>query len=258
MFMSRKCAQFGLLMYMCICIFLLSSSCISSKSITYFNNLPDSIRTQLDTLQPPQPIIQVNDLLQIKIGGESEKTVEYINKHFIGDGGGGGLQTMVDLEGNIELPQIGKLKVSGLTKEAAKDSIKNAYKEYLVDPIVAIKFGDFRYTLLGEVSGQGNKTATAEKVSILEAIAQGGGLTQYAQFDKVKIFREVNGKREIIAVNLNDKNLLNSPNFYLHPNDVVYVQPKEVKQLTENFQRTLFYISGVTSILTIFLVLFKK
>ena len=256
--MKRKCTGLGLFIYVCACISSLSASCISSKSITYFNNLPDSVRIQLDSLQAPQVIIQVNDLLQIKIGGESEKTVEYINSHFIGDGSGSGLSTMVDLEGNIELPQIGKLKVAGLTKEAAKGTITNAYKEYLVDPIVAIKFGDFRYTLLGEVSGQGNKTAAAEKVSILEAIAQGGGLTQYAQFDKVKIFREVNGKREIIAVDLNDKNLLNSPNFYLHPNDVVYVEPKEVKQLTENFQRTLFYISGVTSILTIFLVLFKK
>ena len=189
MFMSKNCIQFLPLVYLAVCISIFSASCISQKSITYFNNLPDSTRIQLDSLQPPQPVIQVNDLLQIKIGGESEQTVAYINAHFIGDGSGNGLSTIVDLEGNIELPQIGKLKVSGLTKEAAKDTITNAYKEYLIDPIVAIKFAEFRYSLLGEFSTQGIKTVNAEKVSILDAITEAEGLTQYARFDKVKIFR---------------------------------------------------------------------
>ncbi|HRI19602.1 MAG TPA: polysaccharide biosynthesis/export family protein [Panacibacter sp.] len=253
-----KSVSFGLFNCFVLSIVFFTSSCISSKSITYFNNLPDSALVKLEQLQAPQPLIQVNDKLQINIGGESEKTVEYINRHFTGDAAGGGVQAIVDLDGNIELPQIGKLKVAGLSKEAVKVLITNAYKEFLVNPVVVIKFGEFRYSMLGEVTIQGTKTINAEKVNILEAIAQGGGLSQYAEFDNVKIIREVNGNREIVSVNLNDKNILNSPDYYLHTNDIIYVTPKNIKQVTNNFQRNLLYITSIAGVLSILLVLFKN
>lgn len=256
--MSIKNWNFNLFSGVVLAIVLFSASCISTKSVTYFNNIPDSARILLEQLQAPPQLIQVNDLLQIRIGGESEKTVAYITSHFTGDDKSGALEAVVDLEGNIELPQIGKLKVAGLSKEAAKDTITNAYREFLINPVVLVKFGEFRYSMLGEVVAQGTKSVNAEKVNILEAIAQGGGLTQYAKYDDVKIIRDVNGKREIITVNLNDKNILNSPDYYLHTNDVIYVAPSNVKQVTNNFQRNIVYITSITGILSILILLFKN
>src|SRR5689334_2594541 len=138
--MSRKCDSFWLLMGIYGCMMILTCSCISTKSATYFNNLPDSARITLESLPPPPFIVQVNDILDINIGGENEKTVQYINQYFtaggVVGGGGGGMQVTVDIDGNIELPKIGKFRVAGLSKEAVKDTLTNAYNEYLVNPIV--------------------------------------------------------------------------------------------------------------------------
>src|SRR5689334_18309118 len=142
--MSRKCANVWTLLCGYVCVMVSGSSCISTKSLQYFNNLPDSTKIQLNSLQPPPFVVQVNDILEINIGGENEKTVQYINQYFTG---GGAMQAAVDIDGNIELPKIGKFKVAGLSKEQVKDTLTNAYKAYLVNPIVNIKFGNFRFSV---------------------------------------------------------------------------------------------------------------
>jgi polysaccharide export outer membrane protein len=235
---------------------VLESSCISTKSLRYFNNLPDSARIELESLQPPPFAVQSNDILDINIGGENEKTVQYISQYFTG--GSGGIQVIVDIDGYIELPKIGKFKVAGLSKEAVKDTITNAYKEYLVDPLVNVKFGNFRFSVMGEVKSPGNFDLASEKVNIFEAITHAGDMTQYAVRDDVKIIREVNGKREIISLDMNDKSILNSLNYYLNRYDIIYVQAKKVKQTTENVQRTVTYVAAVSSILALLVVLLKK
>lgn len=237
-----------------ICVCACSTSCISSKNLTYFNNLPDSVSIKLAAIQAPSALIQTNDIIDISIGGENEKTVEYINNYFTG---GKSIQAIVDLEGNIELPKIGKLHVAGLSREAANDSISNAYKEYLVNPIVQVRFGDFSYTIMGEVKSPGQFTIPREKVSIFEAIGRAGDLTDYARRDDIKIIREVNGKREVVSVNLNDKEILNSPDYYIHRYDVIYVEAKEIKATTSNIQRVAPYLGLITSIIA-FIVAIKK
>lgn len=233
------------------------NSCISSKNIVYFNNLPDSQRVVLETLIPPDPKIQINDKIRIKIGGENVKTVEYITQQFLIDNKGS-FEAMVDINGNIALPHIGNIKVGGLSKEQATITITNAYKEYLINPIIFIDFNDFNYTVLGEVRSPGTNAVAANKVSLLEAIANAGDLTEYAERKKVKIIRDENNQRVVLSVDLTDKSILNSSDYYLHPNDIVYVAPKDVKQTTSNFQRSLLLFSGVASLITIIIVLFKR
>jgi len=232
-----------------------ASSCISTKSATYFNNLPDSAKIDLERLQPPPFLVQVNDVLEISIGGENEKTIQYINQYFTGSGG---METIVDINGYIELPKIGKIKVAGLSKEAVRDSITNAYKEYLIDPLVSVKFGNFRFSVLGEVGSPGNFSVKAEKVNIFEAVVQAGDLTQYAIRDDVKIIREIKGQRKIITVDMNDKSLLNSADYYINQNDLIYVKARDLKLVTENVQRTVAYIGAVSGVLALLLTLFKQ
>src|SRR3954469_16854284 len=117
--MGRKCINVCLLNYVCVFL-MLSTSCISTKSTTYFNNLSDSTKIQLEKLQPPPFVVQINDVLDIHVGGENEKTVQYINQYFTG---GGGMQAVVDIDGSIELPKVGKFKVAGLSKEAVRDTL---------------------------------------------------------------------------------------------------------------------------------------
>lgn len=235
-------------------IVLVSASCISTKSVAYFNNLSDSAKIHLDQVQPPPFVVQVNDVLDINIGGENEKTVQYINQYFTG---GGGMQTTVDIDGYIELPKVGKFKVAGLSKEAVRDTLTQAYKEYLIDPLVNVKFGKFKFSVIGEVRSPGSFEADGEKLNIFEAVTKAGDITEYGKKDNVRIIREVNGNREIISVNLNDKSILNSPNFYLNRYDIVYVESRKLKLTTQNVQRTVSYVGAVGAILAFLLTLVK-
>lgn len=242
------------------CFAAFFSSCIDPKSITYVNNLPDKA-IDLDTLKTPEPLILINDVLEIKVGGESQATVQYINTYFGGIAGGAagtGLQFGVDIDGNIDLPKIGKLKMAGLTRDQAKDTISKAYEKFLLNPIVSVKFSNFRFSVLGEVKAPGSYSATADKVSIFEALAQAGDITSFGYFDRVRIIRDINGKRSIKVLNLLDKQILNSQDYYINRYDVIYVQPRNLKFVTDNFTRTSTFVATTASLLAIILVLFKK
>jgi len=240
----------------CVVSTIAFSGCIQTKSITYFNNLPDSISRTLKQLEAPNLVLQANDMMEIQIGGENDKTVQYINQYF--GSGASGISTIVDIDGNIQLPKIGKLHVGGLTREAARDTITSAYKEYLLNPIVSVKFGDFKFAILGEIKSPGYFTSTKEKLNIFEAIAMGGDMTQYAKRDQVRIIRDDNGKRSILSLNFLDSSILNSPNFFLHNYDIVYIEPTSIKLRSENFQRNFMILTSVVSVMSLLLVLIKK
>jgi polysaccharide export outer membrane protein len=241
-----------------------TQACINTKNVTYFNNLPDSLQIQLAKIQPPQQLIQVNDVLTIRVGGENEKSVAYINQFFGGVVSSGttgviaGLQSTVDINGYIELPKIGKIKVEGLTRDAARDIIHTAYAEYLKDPIVSVIFGNFKYTILGEVRAPGYYTTLNEKLNVFEAIAQAGDMTPYAKKDNVKLIREVNGDRKIISLNFNDKGILNSNDYYIQRYDVIYVEPKSQRFFSDNFNRTTTILSAATSLTTLLIIILRK
>ncbi len=235
-------------------VIVVFSSCIDQKKATYFNNLPDSAVVPLQVLQPPQPVLQINDIIDVKLGGENEKTVQYITQYV----GGAGLQSLIDVQGNAELPKIGKIHVDGLTLQQAEDTITAAYAVYLKDPIVTVSVSNFKFAVLGEVRAPGYYNVTSQKINLFEAIAQAGDMTIYSKRDNVKIIRESNGKREVLTVNFNDKNILNSPYYYINRYDIIYVQSQNIKLSTENFTRTASIITTLAGLITIVLVLFKR
>ncbi len=248
---------------------LILSSCVNQKKATYFNNLPDSSYIPLAVLTAPQQPIQINDILYIRIGGESEKTVQYINQYLVGGNGaaigvspgvgGGGLQFTVDINGNIDLPKVGKIKVLGLTKDQAKDTIKTAYSEYLQDPIISLDLSPFKFAVLGEVKAPGYYSVQNERINIFEAMALAGDMTEYAKKNDVKIIRQAaDGTREIIGLNFNDKSILNSPYYYLNRYDIIFVEPLKVKLINDNTGRTSAVIAAVSSVLALVFVIFKK
>lgn len=236
-------------------IILFSSSCVSNKNVVYFNNLPDTVKLQLDRLSLPAKMVQVNDVLEISVGGENEKTVQYIQTYFTGQPL---LKVIVDIDGNIELPKIGKVHVAGLSKEAVKEAVTIAYKEYLVDPVVQVKLSNFHFTVLGEVKTPGVYDIDAEKVTIFEAVGRAGDLSSYAERQKIKIIRDLNGERSIISMDLTDQAILNSPDYYIQRYDIIYVAPKEAKQVNENIQRVTPYLSIISSLLAIIVLITRN
>ena len=164
------------------------------------------------------------------------------------------LQTyLVDNQGFIDYPVIGRLEVGGLTKSMCEKLLHDKIKPYLNEaetPVVTVRMSNYKISVLGEVNRPGMFTVSNEKINILEALAQAGDLTIYGVRNKVKLIREdAKGRKEIHTINLNDANIINSPYYYLQQNDIVYVEPNKVKaQNSAIGQSTTLLMSG-TSIL---------
>ena len=160
---------------------------------------------------------------------------------------------LVDNEGFITFPIIGRLQVAGLTKSEAEKLIFEKIRPYMADnenPVVTVRMSSYSVSVLGEVARPGSFQVSREKITILEALAQAGDLTIYGVRDKVKLIREdATGKKQIVTLNLNDANIVNSPYYYLQQNDVVYVEPNNVKAQNSKVGQTTTLWFSATSIL---------
>ena len=140
-------------------------------------------------------------------------------------------QYLVNNDGEIDFPVLGRIKIGGLTKTEAENLIKTKLKPYLKEtPIVNVRMTNYKISVLGEVARPGTFTVNNEKVNVLEALAMAGDMTVYGIRDNVKLIREdMDGRRSIINLNLNDANLIISPYYYLQQNDILYVTPNQTK-----------------------------
>lgn len=164
------------------------------------------------------------------------------------------LQTyLVDNEGTIDYPVLGRIKVGGLTKRECETMIHDKIKPYLnaaENPVVTVRMSSYSISVLGEVARPGSYQVSREKINILEALAQAGDLTIYGVRENVKLIREDSkGKKQIYHINLNDANLLTSPYYYLQQNDIVYVEPNKVKARNSTVGQTTTLWFSATSIL---------
>lgn len=160
-------------------------------------------------------------------------------------------QYLVNNAGEIDFPVLGTLKVGGLTKDEAEDLILEKLKPYLKeDPIVTVRMANYKISVLGEVARPGSFTISNEKVNVLEALAMAGDMTIYGVRDGVKLIREdMNGKRSIIHLNLNDANIVTSPYYNLKQNDILYVTPNKTKAKNSDIGNSTTLWVSATSIL---------
>ncbi len=228
------------------------------RNFTYFQKGLDSIQK----IEFKEPTIHPKDLLGIQVYSNTLNQ-EQVSIYNIPNSQGGYLVTD---EGAIYFPNIGKTKVAGLTLLQLKDSLEIKLKSaYVKEPNVLIKFLNFRVNMLGEVRGPGTKTFTDQNVTIIDAIATAGDLTDQGRRDSILVIRQENGETKHYYVDLRKTDFMNSPAYQLQQNDIVYVKPNDVKLKTvhrnPNFDRDtqiVFTIFGlITSTITL-LYLFKK
>ena len=138
---------------------------------------------------------------------------------------------LVDNDGKINFPVLGELKVGGLTKKEAEQLIIEKLKPYIKEiPIVTVRMVNYKISVLGEVARPGTFTISNEKVNLLEALAMAGDMTVWGVRDNVKLIREgVDGKQEIVTLDLNKAETILSPYYWLQQNDIVYVTPNKAK-----------------------------
>ena len=239
---------------------LLLSGCGSTKNVAYFKNSDsidfeksrylfdarikpkDQITVSVNTTTP-EASIPFNLLLQNS----------YTQGRVLSTTGGTLMPYLVDNEGYIKMPVIGKLKVGGLTKSEAEALVPEKIRPYMAEsenPVVTVTMASYSVSVMGEVARPGSFQVSREKITILEALAQAGDLTIYGVRDRVKLIREdATGKKSMVTLNLNDANIVNSPYYYLQQNDVIYVEPNKVKAQNSTVGQTTTLWFSATSIL---------
>lgn len=170
---------------------------------------------------------------------------------------------LVDNNGEIDFPVLGKIQVIGLTTRECEALLREKLKPYLKEtPLVTVSSSNYKFSVLGEVNAPGTYTVQDEKVTIFEAIAQAGDMTLFSIRDDVQLLREDSeGRRQVIHLNLNDANITQSPYFYLQQNDVIYVKPTKAKVRTNTFNSNasmwITILSVLTSVTSLVLALTK-
>jgi len=176
------------------------------------------------------------------------------------------LQTyLVDNEGTINFPVLGKLKVGGITRKELEnmlqEKLNSAFNKEV--PIITIRIVNYSVNILGEVLKPGKYQTVNDRITIFEGLAMASDMTIYGRRDNVKVLREnADGSKNYITVNLNDKNIINSPAYYLEQNDVVYVEPNSAKSRSSSIGTaetlSVSALSIIISIASILVTVFHK
>lgn len=225
-----------------ICCFFFAS-CVSTQKSVYFNNLPDTVIAPVKGNF--EPVIHKNDVLQIVVSSMNPEDAVVFNTPSVASSGsaGGGPQAtgyLVSEQGYIEYPVLGQVKAEGLTKDQLTKYIRDELdkRKLMKDPVVSVRFLNYRVTILGEVSRPTVVNVSNEKISILEALGMAGDITIYGKKENVLLIRDVDGQRVIKRLNLNGNEIFSSPYYYLQSNDVVYVEPTRSKVAVATGSRT--------------------
>ncbi|MDP4238362.1 MAG: polysaccharide biosynthesis/export family protein [Bacteroidota bacterium] len=268
--MDFKKANFPLILFLSI---LFMSSCANVKDIAYFQKVDNKVvplKNQRNSSGLYDAHIKAKDILSITVVStepETSKIYNLVVPQISDDANQNSLLSqptlqsyLVDNDGNIDFPVFGKIKVAGLTRKEVEllllEKLSTAFSKEI--PIVTIRIVNYSVNILGEVQRPGKFTTTNDRLTIFEALALAGDLTIYGRRDNVKVLREnATGYKEYITLNLNDKNIIYSPGYYLEQNDVVYVEPNKSRSRSSNYGAAeTFGISSLSVLLTLTSLIF--
>ncbi|MDP2069631.1 MAG: polysaccharide biosynthesis/export family protein [Lutibacter sp.] len=211
----------------------LLSSCISTKQVTSFQGEPIS-KSEITKLNSEPYRLQVNDILYIDIKAENQELVTLF-KNSAGGGGAGGLYYSgytIDSHGNIRIPYIGEVNVLGYTEKETREKLEVELGKFLKNPetvFVTVKLGGINFIVTGEVGSPGTKNLAQNQVSIIDAIANSGEISTYGDRENVLIIRKSLDGVKKYKINMNEMAIFESENFYIQPNDIIYVAPLKQK-----------------------------
>lgn len=249
------------------------SSCASRKDFIYLQDMDEM--QEYPVIQKYEAIIHRDDKLSITVNSKHPELALPFNigssSYSIGNEGeityNGNTSAnskdaagyLVDVNGDIDFPILGKLHVEGLTRAQLTTLIKNKLIEggYINDPVVAVNFLNFKFSVLGEVNGVGTYEITGDRITLLEAIAMAGDLKETSRLDRIGVIREYGNKRRIMFHDIRSKDIFTSPCYYLQQNDIVYVEPTRQKadnRDQRNMSRLQMILSFITSLTSIILI----
>lgn len=223
----------------CFALVLVLSSCGSVKDITYLQG--DGLLKKATIADTFNLKIQKDDLLDIVVSSIEPELLRPFQQQSGGyynggynngnNNGNNNRGYLVETDGTVNYPLLGRMKVAGLTRRQLVDMIQGRLEKegFLKDPIVTVRFLNFRISILGEVNRPGTYSISSERITLFEALSMAGDLTIHGRRDRVAVMREIDGVRTILYHDLRSMDVLQSPNYYLKQNDMIYVEPNRVK-----------------------------
>jgi polysaccharide export outer membrane protein len=241
----------------------LLAGCTSQHKLAYLNSHSETGGEEYFTMEIPDYKIQQRDVLYITI---KALTPDGTVKDFLSTMSGAGAFTQneagqyiygfnVDANGEIRLPVLGTLKVSGMTLKEAENLIQGVSDKTFTGATVECKLLSFKFTVIGEVRAPGTYINYNNYLTILEAIGRAGGIGDLGRRDKITVIRPTDGGTRIYNLNLQDKSILSSEAYFLLPNDVVIVEPEAKKIFSLNLPTYSFILTSITSVITTTLLL---
>ena len=220
--------------FLCLIAFL--ASCSAPKEVLYLQDIASIKEENID--KNYEVIIHKDDLLAILVNSKDPELALPFNMPVVTYQIGAQttaqqrlLGYLVDQNGDIDLPILGKIHVEGLTRMQVTELIKQKLmsEDLIKDPIVTVQFLNFKVSVMGEVTRPGTFDISGDRITLLEALSMAGDLTIYGRRDRVAVIREKDGKRRILYHDLRSSDIFQSPCYYLQQNDIVYVEPNKAK-----------------------------
>lgn len=246
-----------------LCLVVGLTACKTPGKINYIQDIEPGVAQPIESRQ--SIIIQPKDMLSIIVSSKDPELAAMFNLSVQANRAGVASKSdngqylsgyVVDNNGDIDFPVLGKIHAAGLSRWALQEKITRELRErdLLKDMVVTIEFMNFKVSVLGEVEYPGTYNIEGDKVTILEAIAMAGDLTVYGIRDEVYVIREENGERRNFKLDLRSKDIFNSPAYYLRQNDIIYVKPNEVRAgqstINQNDVRSISLWLSISSLLT--------
>ncbi|WP_144963247.1 polysaccharide biosynthesis/export family protein [Gillisia sp. Hel_I_86] len=220
------------------------ASCSTRNEIVYFQGAE-----QLENMKGAaefEPVFEINDIIHIKVTSLNPEVVQPFQMQTGGQssgsgGGGGGRQNsslmgyLVDIDGNIQFPVLGKIKVAGKSRSELETFLTDRIHAYVKDAVVAVRLLNFRVIVLGEAGSQTIVDVENERMSVPELFGSVGGITYDGIRNNILIIREVDGVKSIGRIDMTKADVFKSPYYYLRQNDIVYVEPTYRKVKSAGF-----------------------
>lgn len=255
-------------------VFILLNSCTSKKKLDYLQNI-ESVALEA-SMKNAKSTIQPNDQLVIMVTAKDMDVVKPFNQNFSSgqilqyslpsnnapdqsQTSVSGPTYVVDSQGNIEFPVIGKINTENKTTEELRDILKKEISKYVVNPQVSVRNTNYKITVLGEVNRPGTYNIPDAQTTLLEVLGLAGDLTIYGNREDVLVLRNIDGTMTKERIDLTKADFINSPFFYLKQNDVIIVSPNETKQKSARLDPNAgIYISVASIVVTILALIFKN